>query len=154
MFIYQTSMATTGRPSSYKPEYVDKADEYLLSCQDEDYRLVKTDGANSTTYENKIKVNLPSIEGFSAFINHSVKSLYNWADENPLFLQALEKIKREQKEILIKKGLSGDYNPTIAKLVLSSNHGMSEKSEVDHTTKGEQITGIEFIVPTDVKDSN
>ena len=29
--------------------------------------------------------------------------------------------------------LSGDYNPTIAKLVLSANHGMAEKQEIEQS---------------------
>jgi hypothetical protein len=51
----------------------------------------------------------------------------------------LKKIKDIQRERLLYNGLSGDYNSTIAKLVLSANHGMSEKSEVDHTSKGESL---------------
>jgi len=41
----------------------------------------------------------------------------------------------------VKYGLSGDYNSTIAKLVLSSNHGMAEKQEHDHKNDGGKFEG-------------
>lgn len=103
------------RPTEYKKEYCEKVDEYLVLCQD-------------TFDTNKLKVKLPTIEGFATFLDVSKKTLYNWGDENPLFLHALQKINHEQKERLFNMGLSGDYNSTIAKLILSSNHGMSEKT--------------------------
>lgn len=58
------------------------------------------------------------------------------------FLGALNKIREEQRSRLINKGLSGQYNPVIAKLILSANHGMAEKTETDVTSKGKQIEGI------------
>ena len=41
-------------------------------------------------------------------------------------------------------GLSGAYNSTIAKLILSSNHGMHEKSEVENKSEYVvQVTEVE-----------
>ncbi len=118
------------RPSEYLDEYVSKVDEYLLLHKDEEID------------SKKLRVKLPTIEGFALFIGVSKKSLYNWSEEHPEFLHALGKIETEQKERLINSGLSGDYNSTIAKLILSANHGMSEKTETDITSKGEGITPI------------
>lgn len=120
-----------GRPEEYKEEYIAKVDEYLESRQDEEVHVVKQ--ANSEKgyemFDNKLKVKLPTIEGFARFIDVSKKSLYNWEKEYPEFLHALDKIRTEQQERLINQGLSGGYNPTIAKLILSSNHGMAERTE-------------------------
>ena len=38
-----------------------------------------------------------------------------------------------QKDRLINMGLSGQYNATTTRLLLSSNHGMHEKSEVENS---------------------
>jgi len=124
------------RPTEYKKEYIDKVDEYLEAHQD------------SALDSHKIKVRLPTIEGFAGFIDVSKKSLYNWGDENPAFLHALEKILREQHSRLINSGLSGDYNSTIAKLILSSNHGMREKADL---TSNDQT--LQVIIPQVVADA-
>jgi len=125
------------RPCEYKDEYVEKAKEYLEQCQDEEYQLTKSSGGNVETWENKIKVKLPTIEGFSRFLGVAVSSLYEWEKKFPEFSKALGEIKTEQKERLLDKGLSGHYNSTIAKLILSSNHGMTERQDV--TTKGREM---------------
>jgi len=116
------------RPSEYKEEYIQAADEYLASQQDyQDEDL------------NKLRVKLPTIEGFALFIGVNKTSLYEWEKIHPAFSNALDKIRTEQKERLLNNGLSGDYNPTIAKLVLSANHGMAEKTQTDVTSGGNPI---------------
>jgi hypothetical protein len=126
-----------GRPTEYLQEYCDKVDEYIAERADEEYEYHKTRGEKSDSYERKIKVKLPTIEGFALFIGVSKRVLYEWEAKYPEFLHALDKIRTEQHNRLIDWGLSGDYNPTIAKLILSSNHGMREKSDV--TTDGQAI---------------
>lgn len=124
-----------GRPSKYKSAYCKKVDEYLSLNQDEAHRLIKSEGVQSTSYENKIKVNLPTVEGFCTFIGVPKETAYRWRDRHEDFRCSLAKVVKEQKRRLLENGLSGDYNPTIAKLILSSNHGMSEKTEVDVNIK-------------------
>jgi hypothetical protein len=70
------------------------------------------------------------VEDFADFIGVHKDSLYEWARVYPEFSVALSKISDAQKKILIKRSLSGDYNPLIAKLILSANHGMKEKTDV------------------------
>jgi len=129
-----------GRPSEFKEEYIAKADEFLELCKDEEFTFHKTDGVKSDSYERHIKVKLPTIQGFALFLDVSIPTLHNWAKENQEFFNALEKIKRVQHERLISGGLSNDYNSTIAKLMLSSNHGYKEKSDV--TSGDEPIKGV------------
>lgn len=124
-----------GRPSEYKEEYISKAKEYLSLCQDEYDEYHKTRGEKSDSFDRIIKVKLPTIEGFALYLDVSKKSLYNWAEQNPEFLHALDDIERIQKQRLIENGLSGDYNPMIAKLILSANHGMREKQDITTNNK-------------------
>lgn len=124
-----------GRPSEYDPSFVPKADEYLESCVDVER---KTDKGYA------VIVRLPKLEGFARYLGVSRQTLHNWADAHPEFLDALERIKIEQKERLIDNGLSGDYNATIAKLVLSSDHDMREKS--DTTTAGQPIGSVDQVI--------
>lgn len=110
-------MAKVGRPTKYDPKFCEKADEYLKQQQDE-------------WLENgKIRVHLPTVEGFALFLDVSKKTLYTWAGEHEEFLHALNKIMTKQLQRLVEMGLSGEYNSVIAKLMLSNNHGMKERTE-------------------------
>lgn len=129
-----------GRPTEYTEEYINKVDEYLAICIDEEREYHKTRGEKSDSYERRLNVKLPTIEGFAKFLDVSKRVLYDWKDKYPEFLHALEKIESEQKTRLLDNGLSGDYNPVIAKLVLSANHGMKERSDV--TTDDKPITPL------------
>lgn len=137
-------MADRGRPSEYKEEYIDKADEYLAICQDEDKKVIKQSSEKYEMYDNKLKVHLPTIEGFALFLNVNKTSLYEWEKIHPDFSNALSKIRTEQQKRLIDNGLSGDYNSTIAKLILSANHGMREKSDI--TTDDKPIQSNTIII--------
>jgi len=130
---------SAGRPSKYDPKFIDEVDNYLAECVDEDKKILKQSNSEKgyEMYDTKLKVNLPTIEGFARYIDIAKKTLYNWRDEHEGFLHALEKIEVEQHKRLLNSGLSGEYNSTIAKLILSSNHGMTERT--DHTTQGEKM---------------
>lgn len=107
-----------GRPTKYLPEFIVKVSEYLLLEQD-----------------NTDEVRLPTIEGFALHIQVDKSSLYEWAGKHEEFSYALGKILVEQQKRLVNKGLAGKYNPTIAKLILSANHGMREKTDVTTNDK-------------------
>jgi len=136
-----------GRPTKYDESFIQKVDEYLKLRKDEEVKIVRqrNDDKGYEMYDNKLKVRLPTIEGFAYFINVGRRVLYMWEKDYPEFMHALGKIRTEQKERLINMGLSGDYNSTIAKLVLSANHGMREGHDV--TTDGEKILSINYIKP-------
>jgi len=125
------------KTTTFKKKFIKKVDEYLKHTKDKFKKksLGKKNGLE--TFDFNFVVQLPSKEDFANYIGVSRKTLYNWADENPAFADALDKIEVEQKKRLINSGLSGTYNSTIAKLILSSNHGMSDR--IDATSKGESI---------------
>ena len=141
-------MAEKGRPTKYLEEYNNKVDEYLELHQDKELERVGLRSENG--YEKidyVLRVNLPTIEGFARFIGVNKTTLYEWDKKYPDFSNSLDKIRIEQQTRLINEGLAGNYNPTIAKLILSSNHGMREKTEQDITTGGKEINAINYIVP-------
>lgn len=121
-------MSNAGRPTKYQDSFIGQAEVYLMQCED------------TMTERGKLQVKLPTTDGFARFLGVARSSLYLWEKDHPEFSDALDKIRHEQQERLLNMGLSGDYNPTIAKLVLSANHGMKEKTETDVTTGGEKIT--------------
>ncbi len=134
-----------GRPTKYKAEYVEKVDEYLLTCVDKVEEFHKTRGEKSDSYDRILKVTLPSVVGLAIFLDVNKDTLYGWAEKYPDFSVSLKKVVEAQEKVLLEKGASGEYNSTIAKLILSSNHGMAERKDV--TSGGEKIKGINYVTP-------
>lgn len=135
---------TSGRPTRYKPEYCDLIDVYLKENQDERRTVTKYETNKSTGFEEKLLVKLPTIGGYLLLLNQYIKdnleegeeykpiwesTIYDWKKQHPIFSESLGKIVKEQEKRLLNMGLSGEYNSTIAKLILSSNHGYAEKTE-------------------------
>ena len=118
-----------GRPQEYNPTYTEQAKEYLQRC-DADLK------------------ELPSIEGLAVFLGIARSTIYEWKNKYPAFSDIVEKILAEQSKKLINNGLSGKFNASITKLILTK-HGYSDKTETDITTKGEPITGINYLTPSE-----
>ena len=108
-----------GRPTKWNKDIIKKAGNYIESCVDS---YIKGIG---------VEVKLPTVEGLSLYLNISRETLYQWAKIYPEFSDTLSEIEKKQKERLISSGLSGVYNSTIAKLLLSVNHKMNDKGEDD-----------------------
>lgn len=123
-------MADLGRPTKYKKEYCNEAENYLADARD----------SYSDDGKNRLTVNLPTIEGFSLFLGVALSTIYLWAESHPDFSESLELIKKEQKQRVLSKGLSNEYNSTIAKLILSSNHNMREKADVTSNDESLKIS--------------
>lgn len=124
-----------GRPTLYSPEILTKTEEYINSC--EDYKDEK--GKN---------VNLPTLEGLSYFLKVHKDTINEWRKVHEEFSVVIGDLLAKQARQLVNKGLSGDYNPTIAKVLLTK-HGYREGTDV--TSDGKAIKG-NSIVFTDFKE--
>lgn len=137
-----------GRPSKFDEKFIKSVDDYLKENTDEIVQVIKQANTEKgyEMYENKLKVKLPTVEGFALYIGVNKTTLYEWEQNHPEFSNALDKIREEQRARLLNSGLSGDYNATIAKLVLAANHGMSDKQDIDMTSGGQVIKGVNVIL--------
>jgi hypothetical protein len=122
---------TLGRPSEYNETFVTKAIEYLALCTDKEVEKGSTD---RPIYS--IKVKLPTIEGLAVFLGINKTTVYEWEKKYPEFSNVIERLRGEQADRLVNNGLSGDYNPTIAKVLLTK-HGYREG--LDQTTNDKDI---------------
>lgn len=77
---------------------------------------------------------VPSVSGLACYLGISKVTALSYAKKNNDFLNTLEAIKTIQENSLINKGLTGEFNATIAKLMLS-NHGYADKQETALTGK-------------------
>lgn len=99
-----------GRPTKYTPELLDKAGEYLKVYQSLGHAF-------------------PSDLGLSDYLEISTSTLYDWAkdESKQAFSDILDKINTQQQLVAWDKGLKGDYNASLVKLLLGK-HGYSEQS--------------------------
>lgn len=104
------------RPSKYSKEMLDKARAYVH---------------NYESYEHAF----PSRVGLADVLDVCAKTLDNWeADETKTeFAEILEKIARKQQLVAWHKGLTGQYNSNLVKLLLAK-HGYHDKSEIEQKT--------------------
>ena len=118
---------TTGRPSKLTDALIEQAGRYATK----DYRL-----------QGEV---IPTIEGLAVFLNVSRKTLYNWKAENEEFLHILDDLMARQAKELFSNGLTGDFNPTITKLILTK-HGYSDRVEQDVTSSDGALAPTSIIL--------
>lgn len=134
-----------GRPPIYSQEILDKAWEYIDICEDDEIQQTIGMSAKGTElFKNKVIVKLPTKGGLARYLGVNRDTLYQWSKDHPEFSDIMESLGAKQEDELINKGLSGDYNPTIAKVLLTK-HGYHDKQETDITTKGEKLPSSDDI---------
>lgn len=138
-----------GRPTKYNENRCGEVKSYLKECEVKIGEFHKTRGIKSDTFERYALGWLPTYEGLAILMNVNVDTLIEWGKIYPKFSDSLKKLLHIQKQTIIQFSMLGLYNPTIAKLMLSANHGMHEKSETDVTSNGEKITGFNYQTPND-----
>ena len=108
-----------GRPTDYSGEILTKTADYIVN------------------YEQKGDA-VPSVAGLSIELGIARSTIYEWAkDENKKeFSDMLGAILSTQERKLLGKGLKGEFNATIVKLMLAK-HGYVEKTEQDLTHHGD-----------------
>jgi hypothetical protein len=110
-------MTKLGRPTDYTEALLEKADEYINNCPDSTYSVV----------------------GLCSFIGIAKCTAYRWvAEGNKGFEDVLNRVNEKQEMQLIENGLSGAYNSTITKMMLTK-HGYSDKIEQDVTSGGKAL---------------
>ena len=104
-----------GRPTKYSKELLKKTKAWVAEFDIDDAGT------------------LPSVERLALHLGCSRDSIYEWAkhEDKKEFSDTLRELEYKQKIMLVDGGLSGAKNTTITKLMLSSNHGVNEKTETD-----------------------
>jgi len=106
-----TEMAV-GRPSKYNATIQKKAEDYIKNLPEDEV--------------------VHSIEGLADHINVARSTVYKWRDEIEEFSDTLETILRKQAKTLINRGLAGEFNAPMTKMMMNVNHGYRERTETDH----------------------
>ena len=111
-----------GRPSKYTPELIQRARRYLTAHAD-------------------MGDLVPSIAGLACVLGVFRETCHAWAKdpEKEEFSNILKELAQRQERVLLSKGLSGDFNAPITKMMLSK-HGYSDRIETDHTSSDGTMT--------------
>ncbi len=107
-----------GRPTDYTEAILESAQNYL------------------ERYEDAGDV-IPSVAGLSVYLKKARSTIYKWAgeDDKTAFSDILDDILAKQEQVLMNKGLTGDFNSAIVKLALGK-HGYSEKTQQELSGPG------------------
>jgi len=74
----------------------------------------------------------PSVVGLCSYLKRAKSTVYDWSHEDDKeFSDILDQIKSDQELVTLNKAMTGEYNATIAKLLLGK-HGYHEKTENNH----------------------
>lgn len=125
-------MKKVGRPTNYGPHIITKTREYIDQCEDTEEEVLTGLSAKGTElYKQKLNVNIPTIEGLALYLDIARDTIYEWEKEEDKkeFSDILAKLRAKQANALINNGLSGNYNPTIAKVLLVK-HGYRDGHEL------------------------
>ena len=108
-----TNKHAGGRPTKYKPEYStpEFIEEYVGHAKETDEFI--------------------SICGLACYIKVCEDTLQEWKKVHPEFSATTTRVKQLSKQMLLNKGLTGDYNSKVAILGLSANHGMAVKNDLN-----------------------
>lgn len=102
-----------GRPTKYNQELQAQADSYVYDW----------------AYYDAI----PSRVGLCCFLGITKPTMYDWEQQYPEFSTTLQSIDALQERTAVNKGITGEFNSTITKLVLA-NHGYSDRQALDHSS--------------------
>ena len=97
-----------GRPTKYNDKMLERARAYVAGGW-------KRDGER-----------VPKIASLAVWLGVNKTTLYEWEAAEPEFSNVLGELRAIQERLLVDNGLGGDYNPTIAKLLLHK-HGYHDK---------------------------
>ena len=131
-------MEKFGRPTKYTEQAVVIAKSYLESCKDTEEQVIAGQGENFVNYRTKLNVNIPTIEGLALELDVHKDTIYEWEKIHQDFSDVVTRIRNTQAVRLVNMGLSGQYNHTVAKVLLSK-HGYSEKHEQDISVTENQV---------------
>lgn len=110
-------MNMTGRPTEYSEEILTQARDYLSNYK-------------------KFGDEIPSNAGLAVHLGLSRDIIQKWRKEEGKeeFFYILAAIQVKQENVLLNKGLNGDFNSNITKLILGK-HGYHEKKDIKANVK-------------------
>ncbi len=124
-------------PTKYTPEMIEKAQDYADNFTEAPYNEL-----------------IPSIAGLALALGLSRSTVYDWSNqkEKTEISYIVKQLMQKQEILLFSAGLTGNYNASITKLMLTK-HGYNDKVDTDVTSGGKEISNNFIIQPVTNKDN-
>lgn len=126
--------SNAGRKSNLTPELITKARLYIDEFREGGFVL-------------------PTVEGLAYYLGIARSSLYKYEGEDYEFSDIVETVRQLQAIMLINGGLMGDFNASIAK-VMMTKHGYSDKQEIDNTSSDGSMNPVFNIIGVSPDDTS
>ena len=87
---------------------------------------------------------------------YSRQRISEWREkfkDHEIFSDTIKKIENELENRLLKLGLKNKANPTLVIFSLKNNYGWKDKQEFDMNINAKTITGIDYIIPDENKNT-
>ncbi len=126
------------RPTIYSNEIIEKTKEYIdsaINSYEVGTRPRVKDGKHQGEEEYLQSIlRIPTLEGLAFHLGIHKDTIQDWKsqEDKQEFSVLIDRLLQKQADCLISKGLSGEYNPTIAKVLLTK-HGYREGTELSGT---------------------
>lgn len=132
--IKENGKIDTGAPTKYLPDYCQDIVLFFEKAPVFE-RVYESDTSGSNANEKFINIpaQMPSLFRWCQKIGITHKTMLNWSEEYPEFLQSLEIAKQIQKEWIIRVGQSGLGSSSFIQFVAKNVTDMKDKVENDIT---------------------
>lgn len=115
-----------GRPTKYDEKVILKLTrEYIDSCGESYERVLQT----KKTYTNKLRVNVPMIEGLALKLKVHKDTIAEWRKIHEPFSVLIDEMLNLQAVMIANGSIIGDYVAPIAKAFLA-RHGYRDSTEL------------------------
>lgn len=89
---------------------------------------------------------VPTAAGLALAIGVSRKTVFNWVNANREGMAELyETLLATQERILVNRGLTGEFNQGVTKMMLSNNFGYSDRQQFDHISSDSSMTPTIYV---------
>jgi hypothetical protein len=97
------------------------------------------------------KEDAPTWEGVAISLGPTKQTLSEWMHRNDHIGESTKRAKAYCEQWIAKKMIMGKIPPIGAIFTLKNNYGWKDQKDLDVTSKGQSIMGINYVSPTDAE---
>lgn len=118
-----------GRPSLYRPEYVQQLVDYFNIDETRIlHKTIEDKKGNIITVEQEVGAIFPTLEGFACrVLNVAYETALGWTERHPEWKEAWDLAKTHQARILMSNALLGHYMQPMSVLFAKTNMGYVDR---------------------------
>jgi hypothetical protein len=128
-----------GRPTKYQKKYCDEVVAYFDKPLTYIVEIIKRTKDGEYKVAQERVTDLPTFERFAHELGVNHSTLRQWCKDYPDFSKAYDQAKDLQEQLIVANAMAGRYVGPFAQFYLKNKYSYSDRSEIDHTTKGQAM---------------